>query len=470
MRLCSGLVNGLSRAAVGAVASTLLWSPIALGQDADSVGPPWGTAAGSGEIGLYWGAFIPDRDHELYDADRPGLRYQQLEYVTPELGLRGAWFPWRVLGLELEAGLLPTQTRTSNEGVNLWTVRGHAILQAPTKTLVPFLLAGGGVIAISSSSRILGTDQDSEFHVGVGLKAYVTGSLALRLDVRDNFTQGFGAEEIAQHWEALLGLAVVLGRPEPPPPPPPDADGDGFPDPNDQCPQVAGLPPDGCPPPAAPSPPADQDVDGIADAADACPTVAGIVNNDPKLNGCPPPPADADGDGVPDESDRCPTVAGDGPDGCLVDSDADGIPNRDDKCVDKPETVNNFEDGDGCPDELPKAVQKFTGTIAGIAFDTGKATIRASSYKVLDEASKVLVDYPALRVEISGHTDSSGSVDTNIALSKERADSVKAYLVGKGVGSDRVETRGAGPNEPVAPNLTPEGRSKNRRVEFKLLH
>jgi OOP family OmpA-OmpF porin len=81
----------------------------------------------------------------------------------------------------------------------------------------------------------------------------------------------------------------------------------------------------------------------------------------------------------------------------------------------------------------------------------------------------VLNDNPTLRVEISGHTDNTGSLGLNLTLSADRAAAVKAYLVGKGVAAERIETRGAGPNEPVADNATKSGRSKNRRIEFKLL-
>lgn len=431
----------------------------------DDVGPPWGSSAGSWELGLFWGLFLPAKDHELYDADSPAVAWHRLEKMTPDLGLRAAWFPFRVFGLEVEGAFLPSQLRNTNQNVNLWGVRGSLILQAPTKAVVPFLLVGGGLLGVSSSKDRLGSDSDGVVHIGVGVKGYVTERLALRVDVRDNVTQGYAADKLVMHWEALLGLSVVLCRPEPPAPPPPlDSDHDGFVDTEDECPQVAGVAPHGCPPP-----PPDQDNDGIIDAQDACPAVPGVANSDPTRNGCPPPPLDSDGDGVPDERDHCPAVPGDGPDGCPLDTDGDGILNRDDKCPDQPETVNSYQDADGCPDEIPQAVKKFTGAIAGIAFETNKAVIRPSSYKVLDEAAKVLIDYPTLRVEISGHTDSSGSAERNLQLSRERAESVKAYLISKGVTDTRVETRGVGPNEPVADNKTADGRSKNRRVEFKLL-
>jgi outer membrane protein OmpA-like peptidoglycan-associated protein len=107
--------------------------------------------------------------------------------------------------------------------------------------------------------------------------------------------------------------------------------------------------------------------------------------------------------------------------------------------------------------------------IAGIEFDFGKSTIRPGSRPLLDEAAKILNDYPDLQVEIAGHTDNVGAEETNIALSEKRAESVKSYLVSKGVAEERIKTRGAGPSEPLESNDTPEGRQKNRRIEFKLL-
>jgi OOP family OmpA-OmpF porin len=325
------------------------------------------------------------------------------------------------------------------------------------------LLAGGGLIGIASSNKVLGNDFDTAAHFGVGVKGYITKNLALRLDGRGTVAQGYGKNELALHWEGLLGASVVLGRPEPPPPPP-DSDGDGVIDSRDQCPQLAGVPPLGCPPP-----PPDGDGDGVPDAEDRCPDVAGVASSNPEKNGCPLPPPDSDSDGVPDADDKCPNVVGDGPDGCLQDTDGDRIPNRDDKCPDQPETRNGFEDEDGCPDELPQAVKKFTGAIKGIVFESGKATIRKESFPTLDAAVRVLAEYQALRMEISGHTDSTGTAERNTVLSKERAEAVKLYLTGRGIAPERIETRGAGPNEPVADNSTKEGRTMNRRIEFKLI-
>jgi OOP family OmpA-OmpF porin len=206
----------------------------------------------------------------------------------------------------------------------------------------------------------------------------------------------------------------------------------------------------------------------VSDASDACPTAAGVPDADQAKNGCPPPP-DADGDGVPDASDACPGVVGDAPNGCLSDGDEDGIVDRDDKCATEPETKNGFEDADGCPDELPTEVQAFTGVIQGIVFAANKATIRPESFGKLDEAVKVLSAYPALALEISGHTDTSGDAARNTTLSQERAEAVKEYFVGKGVAAERLTAVGRGSDAPLGDNATREGRATNRRIEFKIV-
>ena len=140
-----------------------------------------------------------------------------------------------------------------------------------------------------------------------------------------------------------------------------------------------------------------------------------------------------------------------------------------DKCVDVPENKNNYQDDDGCPDEIPKEVTKFTGVIKGIFFDVDKDTIKAKSKPTLDNAVKVLKDFPSVKVEISGHTDADGNRDHNVDLSRRRAESVKKYMVDKGLDASRITTRGAGPDEPIADNKTAKGKAQNRRIEFKLV-
>ena len=188
-----------------------------------------------------------------------------------------------------------------------------------------------------------------------------------------------------------------------------------------------------------------------------------------EFEGCPIP--DTDGDGILDPDDKCIDEPGvDAYEGCPIpDTDGDGILDTDDKCIEEPETKNGFEDDDGCPDEMPKELEKFTGVIEGIYFDTAKASIKDKSKPKLDDAIEVLKKFEGVRLEISGHTDDRGSDDSNLDLSQRRADSVKQYFVEHGIGADRITTRGAGETEPIESNKTSKGRAKNRRIEFKVL-
>jgi outer membrane protein OmpA-like peptidoglycan-associated protein len=140
-----------------------------------------------------------------------------------------------------------------------------------------------------------------------------------------------------------------------------------------------------------------------------------------------------------------------------------------DKCPTEPETKNGYQDDDGCPDEVPATVKKFTGVVKGINFRRNSADIKASSFPLLKEAVSVFKEYPALRVEISGHTSDEGKRDFNMKLSRKRAEAVKLFLVSAGVDENRIGTVGYGPDKPIADNETKEGKEKNRRIEFRLL-
>ncbi len=249
----------------------------------------------------------------------------------------------------------------------------------------------------------------------------------------------------------VAGCCATAPVADAPPPPPPDRDGDGIVDVEDQCPDVSGLASfGGC---------LDTDGDGMPDNTDQCPDVAGVVDH----RGCqPPPPPDQDGDGITDADDRCPAEQGPMRTRGCPDRDRDGTADGDDKCPDQAGTQAN----EGC---LPADAQKFTGSIKGITFDAGKATIRKASHKTLDDTAKVLTAYPELRLEVQGHTDDQGPDDSNMTLSQERADAVKAYIVAKGIADTRVIAKGFGETSPVADNKTNAGRAKNRRIEFRIL-
>jgi len=422
------------------------------------------------ELGLYGGVANFAAQHNLQDLSlvQDTLYGHQSLSTGFDLGLRAAFYPLSFLGLEGELGVVPTKTAIDDRSATVWMYRAHLIAQYPRFRLVPFVVLGLGGMTLDSHPDTLGNDADPEFHWGLGAKWAFNQYLSARFDFRDDLMQknlllnGVENGDLVHHTEFLLGLSFTLGRtPYEPMKAPVDSDGDGFFEPQDACPMQPGVAPNGCPA-------VDTDGDGIPDASDPCPQEAEDGQAPNASDGCPN--KDMDGDGILLPEDKCPGEQGVAPDGCPVrDKDADGVPDDADKCPDQPETKNGFQDADGCPDELPKAVAKFAGVIKGIEFDFGKATIRKGSNKLLDEAVKVLTEYNDLHVLITGYTDDVGERQTNIDLSEARANSVKAYLVSKGTDAGRVETHGAGPDNPIADNKTDKGRQQNRRIEFKLI-
>jgi OmpA-OmpF porin, OOP family len=177
-------------------------------------------------------------------------------------------------------------------------------------------------------------------------------------------------------------------------------------------------------------------------------------------------PGDSDGDGVPDNLDKCPGT----PKGTAVDST--GCPKAPPAPVAKPDS-----DGDGVPDDRDKCPNTPKGATVNadgcwayqgeIFFDVNSATVKSDAYPMLDEAVRVLRNNPDLKVEIQGHTDNTGTAKYNLWLSQKRAESAMNYLVDKGIDPGRLTAKGYGFEQPVASNDTPEGRAKNRRVEFR---
>ncbi|QXV64358.1 OmpA family protein [Mucilaginibacter achroorhodeus] len=154
-----------------------------------------------------------------------------------------------------------------------------------------------------------------------------------------------------------------------------------------------------------------------------------------------------------------------------TDSDGDGVVDVNDKCPNTP--AGTAVDGSGCPLAKPVVVvteedrRVVNEAIKNLEFDLGKATIRAKSYPSLERVARLLVD-KNFSLKLAGHTDNTGSKDLNMRLSKDRAESVKTFLVEKGANPSRIEATGYGQTQPIASNKTAAGRQKNRRVEFTL--
>ena len=122
------------------------------------------------------------------------------------------------------------------------------------------------------------------------------------------------------------------------------------------------------------------------------------------------------------------------------------------------------------PVPVAKPMPKQIEISERIQFETNKATLLSTSHGVLDQVVTVMKDTPRITmVEIQGHTDSSGDPAKNDALSQQRAESVRAYLMEKGIEGGRLTAKGYGSQKGVADNGTPEGRQTNRRVEFHII-
>jgi outer membrane protein OmpA-like peptidoglycan-associated protein len=168
------------------------------------------------------------------------------------------------------------------------------------------------------------------------------------------------------------------------------------------------------------------------------------------------------------------------------------------------ESLNGYEDDDGCPDLVPDEVEAIDGTIEGVTYDPGKTAIRAGGKKQIKKIADVLGKYPAVQIKLVGHTDDreasapktkpaaapapadkgdggdaggggdaqqpppenpeGGGTSPAVALALERAGAVKAMLVSFGVAESRIAIEGKGADEPVGENTSKRGRQANRRV------
>ncbi len=221
------------------------------------------------------------------------------------------------------------------------------------------------------------------------------------------------------------------------------------------------------------SPDYDNDNDGIPDLKDKAPDLPEDIDGFQDDDGAPD--LDNDEDGIPDSQDKAPNAKEDfdgfqDDDGIPdPDNDNDGIIDSHDKCPNEPETINGYQDEDGCPDEKPGSVEFIPGQkriFEEITFASGQYSIPKDAEPILTKIYNTLKNNPDIELEIRGYTDSMGKAASNLNLSQKRADSVKAYLVNKGIAFGRLKAIGYGEANPIGSNQTPAGRSLNRRIEF----
>ncbi len=292
--------------------------------------------------------------------------------------------------------------------------------------VTPYVLAGGGITWVKTIGASFTAD------AGVGVNLWLTHNFGLTgQSIYKHALEDNGID----HFQYSAGIIFKFGGT--------DSDNDGIINKLDKCPNVFGLASlEGCP---------DTDNDGITDKDDDCPDTPGT------LNGCP----DSDNDGVPDIYDRCPNLAGDKNNrGCpLPDTDNDGIPDNLDKC---PRT-KGVSSNNGCP-EVKNTNVNYKPVI--IYFELSKAEITEENKIILDNIALSIKNSDFKKYEISGHTDNISSNETNLKLSLQRANAVRAYLVEKGVDITKLTTKGFGEEFPIDKSNTEEGKQKNRRVEI----
>lgn len=285
-------------------------------------------------------------------------------------------------------------------------------------------------------------------------------------------SDGDGVSDVEDACPDLAGMKAFKGCP--------DSDGDGIGDHEDECPNMVGIRSNkGCPA-------TDSDNDGIADDADDCPNLAGPVSN----NGCPK--KDRDNDGIEDSVDRCPdtpgSIAGNG----CPDADGDGVLDSEDLCPNKPglRVYNGCPDSDndgiddsrdkcpnsagpvstgGCPEISREDKKTLDVAMRAVEFDTGKASLKSSSFQILNQIARIMNRYPDYNLSISGHTDNTGRASANQSLSERRARACYEYLSNQGISINRMSYVGYGETRPIADNNSLSGRSLNRRVEFLLV-
>ena len=322
----------------------------------------------------------------------------------------------------------------------------------------------------------VGFEEDYNWTMGAGYKLSNIGTrmdfgfdFDLRFDYSYKVLFGNISDGPGNHcWELVFMLPDET--PKPIVQGPADRDKDGIIDLKDKCPDLREdfdgfKDEDGCPD-------SDNDQDGIADELDKCPNLAEDKDRFEDEDGCPD--LDNDKDGLADTADKCPDEAEDpdgfeDTDGCPdTDNDQDGILDSADKCPLEAETVNGFQDEDGCPDVILKKDAKIT--LNNVYFETAKALLTPESSTELDKLGMLFADYPNLKVMVEGHTDNVGNAAVNKKLSMARAKAVVGYLISKfNISAAKLQYAGYGSEKPVSDNKTPDGRAKNRRIEFKVL-
>ena len=401
---------------------------------------------------------------------------------------------------------------------------------SPGSSFSPYLRVGGGLMAYHRKTVANAPAPDDKMRatliipVGLGFEAFVSRnlsfmldagvtSMANTLDLRDNSSpDGFVSGRVGIVWypgsgdgDDADGDGLTNGQerrlgtyPENP-----DSDGDGLPD-GEEVKRYRTNPLR-----------TDSDSDGLSDADEVVKYKTDPIRFDSDGDGLSdgdeilkyssdPTRVDTDGDGLTDGDEILKLKT----DPLKVDSDSDGLSDWDEVKSYRTDPANPDTDGDGIIDgeEVTKyktsplkvdtdgggmidGAEIIRGTdplspkddvvketiilergksvvMDGINFTTGNATLTRESEDILERAFTALAANPEIKLEIAGYTDNVGSKAANEKLSQRRADAVRAWFIAKGIAAGRLTARGFGMRDPIDTNATPDGRAKNRRIEF----
>ena len=482
-------------------------------------------SAGRWALGLHGGANYWITDYNTLKIGPGGdlfLRYGLHKYFS--LGIMGGY---EVLKTEqttaLEAGAFRGYMRVTAIPAALV---GYIHLY-PRRSFSPYLYIGGGAMMYQRGTEGGAYPLDGKWRysyfvpVGLGFESFASSGVAFDLSVGGanvgNWIDARKTKAINGYLTAKAGLNFYFGssdgddddndgltngeeRKFGTDPNNPDSDGDGLKD-GEEVKRYKTNPLR-----------ADTDGDGIPDGEEiikyhTAPTKMdtdgdGLTDGDEIFKyKTDPLKVDTDGDGLSDGDE----VVKYHTDPLRVDTDGDGLSDWDEVKSYKTDPTNPDTDGDGLmdgdevkkyhtnplkadtdgggvddgtevkngtnpldpKDDVPIVLEKGKTTVLeGVNFETGSATLTKESESTLERVFVSLVQHPELRIEIAGYTDNVGSPRTNQRLSQRRADMVSQWLVRKGVAATRMTTVGKGELDPIAPNSSPEGRAKNRRIEF----
>jgi OmpA-OmpF porin, OOP family len=408
------------------------------------------------ELGFVGGGHYFHKEHTLGRSDVDPI--ERSPYHAGTYGIALGFHLGHYVTLEAEG--LGSRTRTRDYATDLWVFQlgGHMRLHPYVEgRFQPYLLLGYGAISsLVDDKNIEPDDQDGVGRAGLGARIQLSDRVGIRFEGRVQSSLAFASRWLSIGDETAYGgpdfqglVSLFINLSEQPArltrekifitdkAPFPDPDRDGIHTRADRCPNEPEDPDgyqddDGCPDP-------DNDGDGIADARDRCPLRPELRNAIDDLDGCPE-----------------------------TDDDADGLLGSADHCPETPENKNGYKDADGCRDELPAPVLAVVGVIPDLKFRGLTSQLQMTSLGALDRIVEVLKANPDIKVEVAGHTDGRGREDTNRELSQKRAESVRAYLISRGISPERVAAVGYGMDRPVDTNRTQAGRAANRRVELKI--